>query len=213
MFPQKKRVLILGRSASVLVDTVAMLRDLGYGANASNQFDQALDNYDFREVDLVVLGGRMPVEKKKWLRNQVRELNPRVSFLQGLGGIPRLLVAQIEEFFHGAVGDIEYDSLARALRVTLVEAEPLVVEGLWAEFASPDPVARSVVLVDGVLPPGVHDLNVPDEVPLEGSYVTARIGDHTSVLRTGEVPAAVARVAAARPLPAPTPVSTRLPWE
>src|SRR6478609_2602398 len=96
------RVLIVGRSTAVLVDTVAMLRERGHGANASNQFDRLLDDYDFREVDLVIFGGMVPPEKKEQLQVEIRNLNPRVTFMQGLGGIAPLLVAQVEEFFGGA---------------------------------------------------------------------------------------------------------------
>jgi hypothetical protein len=37
------------------------------------------------------------------------------------------------------------------------------------ELVPPDPVARSVVLIDGDLTPGDHEIVVGDDVPLEGS--------------------------------------------
>ena len=43
------RVLIVGRSGKVLRETVALLRERGYAANASNRFDSLLDDYDVRE--------------------------------------------------------------------------------------------------------------------------------------------------------------------
>ncbi|WP_154674490.1 hypothetical protein [Nakamurella lactea] len=197
----------------MLVDTVAMLRDRGYGANASNRFDQALDDYDLREVDLVLLGGMVPAETKEWLRGQIPTVNPQISLLQGLGGLPPLLVAQVEQFFRGTADGIEYDPGSRVLRLTLFEACPVTVEGVWAEIVPPEPIVRSMALVDAELAPGVHEIAVPDVVPLEGSFVTVRIDDRASALQIGETPAVVRRFAANQSLPAPTPVTTHLPWE
>jgi hypothetical protein len=38
------RILVIGRSPSVLVDTVEILRSKGYSADATNQFDRVLDD-------------------------------------------------------------------------------------------------------------------------------------------------------------------------
>lgn len=212
MTDQTKRVLIVGRSGSVLVDAVGMLRDRGFGANASNQFDRLLHDYDLSEVDLVIFGGMVPPDRKEQLRAQIRERNPRVRFMQGLGGIARLLVAQVEQFFAGPAPGVEYDAATRVLRVALADAGAVVVEGLWAEFVPPEPVARSVIAHDGVLASGEHEIEIPDDVPMEGSYVVVRIGNRVSALQIGETPQSIKRIAAAQSLPAPEPVTTRLPW-
>ncbi|MFI7674249.1 hypothetical protein [Actinophytocola sp. NPDC049390] len=190
-----------------------MLRDRGYGANASNQFDRLLDDYDMREVDLVILGGMVPQDKKEYLRAEIGTLNPSARVMQGLGGIAPLLVAQVEEFFAGGAPGVEYDAAARAFRVTLADAESVVVEGLWATFVPPEPVAQSAIAVDDELTPGVHEIAIPADVPLEGSYATVRVGERVSAFQIGETPQSVKRLAAAQSLPAPEPVTTRFPWE
>ena len=206
------RVLIAGRSAQVLVDAVGLLRERGYGANASNQFDRLLDDYDVREVDLVIFGGMVPPATKQRLQAEIRELNPRVSFLQGLGGIAPLLVAQVEQFFEGAVPDVRYDAATRTVRIGLSVAASVVVEALWAAF-TPEPVARSAIVVDGELAAGVHEIVMPVEVPVEGSYVTVRVGPRVCDIQIGETPRSVRRIAASGGLPASVPVTTRHRWD
>jgi len=205
------RVLIVGRSTAVLVETVAMLRERGFGANASNQFDQLLDDYDFREVDLVIFGGMVPPEKKEQLQVEIRNLNPGVTFMQGLGGVAPLLVAQVEEFFGGAAPDVAYDAESRVLHVTLDDVAPVAVEGIWGTFVPPEPVGHTVTAFEGELGPGEHGIPIPHEVPFESSFVAARVAGRVSVLQIGATPQAVRRIAPGS-LPAPEPVSTRLPW-
>src|SRR5260370_18846725 len=43
---EPERILVVGRSPSVLVDAVEILRTKGYSADATNQFDRVLDDYD-----------------------------------------------------------------------------------------------------------------------------------------------------------------------
>lgn len=212
MSEQSKRVLIVGRSAAVLEETVALLRERGYGANASNQFDRLLNDYDPRELDLVIFGGMVPPERREQLRTEIRELNPQVSFLQGLGGIAPLLVAQVQEFFGGTVPGIEHDPGRRVIRVSLPARERVVVEGLWGIFVPPEPVGRSLVVLDDELPAGVHEVAIPDEVPAQASYAAVRVGGRVWVSQIGETPASVRSIAPGS-LPAPAPVTTRLPWD
>lgn len=211
MSTRTPRVLIVGRSAAVLVDTVAMLRERGYGANASNQFDQLLDDYDLREVDLVIFGGMVPPEKKEQLQAEIRHLSPQAIFMQGLGGVAPLLVAQVEEFFSGAAPDVAYDATSRVLHVTLEGTTPIVVEGIWGIFVPPEPVGRTVTVFEGELGAGEHKIPIPDEVPIESSFVAVHVGSRVSVTQIGETPQAVRRIPPGS-LPAPEPVSTRLPW-
>lgn len=205
------RVVIVGRSAAVLLDTVAILRERGYGANASNQFDQLLEDYDFREVDLVIFGGMVPPEKKEHLQAEIRDLNPGVTFMQGRGGIAPLLVSQVEEFFRGTAPAVEYDAASRVLHVTLDAAAPVVVEGIWGTFVPPEPVGHSMTVFTGELGAGEHAIPIPDEVPLESSFAATRVGSRVSVMQIGDTPQAVKRIVPGS-LPAPEPVSTRLAW-
>jgi DNA-binding response OmpR family regulator len=59
---EPERVLVVGRSPSVLVATVDILRAKGYSADATNQFDQVLDDYDVTDLDVLVFGGMVPAD-------------------------------------------------------------------------------------------------------------------------------------------------------
>ena len=213
MSGRTERVLIVGRSGRVLIDAVKGLRDRRYGANATNQFDTLLDDYDVREVDLIVFGGMVPPGTKEHLQAAIRAVHPKVTFMQGLAGIAPLLVAQVEQHFRGGAAGVDFDAAARAIWVTLADTAPVVVEGLWATFVPPEPVAHSAVAFDGELAPGVHQIATPDEVPRQGSYAVVRVGSRVSAFQIGETPESVKRIAADQSLPAPDPVTTRLPWD
>jgi hypothetical protein len=211
MSDKTRCVLIVGRSASVLVDAVAMLRDRGYGANATNQFDRVLDDYDVRDVDLVIFGGMVPPDTKEQLRASILDRNPRAEFRPGLGGIAPLLVAQAEEFFARAAATIEYDAEARTVRLRLGGGTAVMVEGIWGTYVPPEPIGRSTVVFDGVLPAGEHEIAIPDEVSRENSFLAVRAGDGVSVVRIGVARQPPQGIVPGS-LPAPEPVSTRLPW-
>ena len=51
------RILVVGRSPNVLIDTLGILRGKGYSADATNQFDRVLDDYRAEDIDIVVFGG------------------------------------------------------------------------------------------------------------------------------------------------------------
>jgi hypothetical protein len=98
------------------------------------------------------------------------------------------------------------------VRLRLAHPERAVVQGLWAKFVPPEPIAQSVIAFEGELPAGVHDISLPAEVPPEGSYAAVRVGGHVSAFRIGDPPESVRRLASAQALPAPEPVTTRFPW-
>ncbi len=93
---EPERVLVVGRSPSVLVATVDILRAKGYSADATNQFDQVLDDYDVTDLDVLVFGGMVPADTKQQLREDISERNPHVTFVQGLAGIAGLIAAQVQ---------------------------------------------------------------------------------------------------------------------
>lgn len=90
------RVLVIGRSEKVLKATVDLLRQGGRAAGATNDFDNVLAAFDVASLDLVVFGGMVPPEKKEALRADLATANPTIAFVQGLAGIPGLIVAQVE---------------------------------------------------------------------------------------------------------------------
>jgi len=89
-------VLLIGKSQLVLGDAVAGLRDLGHKAEATNDFADVTARFDMNEIDLVVFGGQVPPDRKAELRGEISAINPRVIFVQGLAGIPGLIVNQVE---------------------------------------------------------------------------------------------------------------------
>ena len=56
----QRSVLLIGKSQRVLNDSVAGLRDLGYKAEATNDFTDISGRFDVKQIDLVVFGGQVP---------------------------------------------------------------------------------------------------------------------------------------------------------
>ncbi|MGO2519424.1 MAG: hypothetical protein ACTH8F_04840 [Microbacterium sp.] len=181
-----KRVLILGRSGRVLLDTVEILRDRGFAANASNQLGTVLDDYDMSDVDLLVVGGMVPPELRQSLESEISRRNPKVQFIQGLGGIAPLLAAQVEEHFFGRVDNVQFDAVERRIRVDLARTSHVLLHIFWATFASSEPVSHMAIAFDGELAAGSHAPVIPDGVPLTGSYAVARIDGRVAVIQVGE---------------------------
>ena len=194
------RVLIVGRSPSVLLEAVELLRARGFQAEATNQFDRVLDDYDMGEIDIVVFGGMVPAETKESLRAEISYRNPAVTFVQGLAGIAGVIAAQIESMTRGepVATDITYDDAGRILRVGLAASAHVAVEAYWiTSFASGEPASTSMRLTDGRLAAGIHDLAVPDRVPSDGSFVAVTVDSQVHVLAIGDMPEAVRRLAPA----------------
>ena len=55
-----RSVLLIGRSQLVLDESVVGLGDLGYKAEATNDFTDITGRFDVEEIDLVVFGGQVP---------------------------------------------------------------------------------------------------------------------------------------------------------
>src|SRR5919197_1169087 len=97
-----QNVLLIGKSQRVLDDSVAGLRDLGYRADATNDFADVTGRLDARTVDLVVFGGQVPPDRRAELREEIRTINPSVIFVEGLAGIPGLIINQVRGAFAAA---------------------------------------------------------------------------------------------------------------
>ena len=93
------RVLLVGKSPAVLADTVRLLHDRGFTAEATNRFDDVLTEFDVRQLDLVVFGGQVPEERRATLKRDILARNEGVSFVQGLSGIPGLIARQVAGAF------------------------------------------------------------------------------------------------------------------
>ena len=91
----QQSVLLIGKSQLVLDGAVAGLRALGHKADATNDFTNVTGRVDARTIDLIVFGGQVPPYRKAELAN-IAAINPQLIFVQGLAGIPGLIVDQVQ---------------------------------------------------------------------------------------------------------------------
>lgn len=188
------RVLIVGRSPSVILDAADILRRKGFRADATNQFDEVLSNYDTRDLDVVVFGGLVPPTSKQHLRDEISQVNDRVTFVQGLAGIPGLIAAQVEGVSNGGGDEVVYDTAARTVLLTLHEPADVVVDAWWGTFTPPEPTSTSLRIVASPFDAGEHAVTLPDEVPAVASFVTVCVGSAVHAFTVGGLPDAVARL-------------------
>ena len=178
----QRRVLLVGRSPAVLADTVSLLHDRGFTAAATNRFDDVLAEFDVRQLDLVVFGGQVPEDRRSALKRGIVAHNERVSFVQGLSGIPGLIARQVEGAFAPRDRDREsppcYDADERTISLSLRQFRDISVIAWWPTASvPPNPLSDSLVLIERGLPEGVHLLPVPDVVPQDVSFVTVQVDD------------------------------------
>lgn len=197
--PEATRVLVVGRSPSVLLAAVEMLRDKGFRADVTNRFDQVLDDYDVTDLDILVFGGMIPPDTKQHLSEEVAERNTGITLLQGLAGIPGVIAAQVEAARYGSeapgIGHVTYHDSDRTLKVVLDSPQHVSVEALWGtSFTPPEPTSTSARIFDGDLEPGTHTIALPAEVPDVASFAAVAVGPQTRVLTIGPMPQAVSRM-------------------
>ncbi len=213
----RDRILIVGRSPSVLLEAVDILRGKGYTADATNQFDQVLDDYDPAATDIVLFGGMVPAQTKQYLREEFSARNPDVTFVQGLAGIAGLVAAQAEEAASaGQAGDsdLTYDATRRAIRLTLNRAAHVIIEAWWAtSLTPPEPKSTSMPVLDAELHEGYHVVPVPGEVPTEASFLTVAVGSAVCTFTVGGMPQSLLRTVptGGGPGAAPSPGAFSLP--
>lgn len=190
-------VLIVGRSPTVLLEAAALLRAEGCAADATNDFDRVLDDYDVDALDVLVFGGMVPAGTKQSLRDAVAARNPRVTVLQGLAGIPGVIAAQVAALAADPAGTAAaYDSAARTLRLTLPAPARVTVQAWWGtSFVPPEPKSTSKTVYDQRLDAGEHAVPLPDEVPDVASFAAVTVGRAVHVLTLGAMPRAVTALA------------------
>lgn len=192
------RVLVVGRSPSVLVTAVELLRSKGHLADATNQFGQVLDDYDVSNLDVLVFGGMVPADTKQHLSDEITRRNPGVTFIQGLVGIPGVIAAQVDAATCDVSSDateIGYNPEDRTVRVTLPHTARVTIEALWmTSWRPPEPASTSMQVFDGELAAGSHDIVLPDRVPSEASFAAVTAGAQVRVLTVGPLPDAIIRM-------------------
>ncbi|WP_432870535.1 hypothetical protein [Microbispora rosea] len=216
--PPGANVLVVGRSPSALVPAVDILRKTGYTANATNQFDRVLTDYDAGGVDILVFGGMVPPDIKQHVRDELTRLNPEARVIQGLFGIPELIAAQVAAATCPPLpeGDeVAYDADHRCVRLTIHESADVRVEVWWAtSFTPPEPTSVSERVYEKTLDPGAHVIPIPHHVPEEASFGAVTVGQSVQVFTIGPVPDSVRRLvptsAEDKRLPDVTAVTTRV---
>jgi hypothetical protein len=187
------RILVIGRSETVLSELVTILRDKGYAAGATNEFGRTLDLFDAGQLDLVVFGGMVPPDTRERLREQISARNPAVAFVQGYAGIPGLIAAQVQ----AALGDgtpgpattVMYDARSRSIGISLDRPQHVTVIAWWhTSFTPPEPQSTSRVILDEELPAGPHTIAIPDEVPAQASFATVSTGPSVHAFIVGPMP-------------------------
>jgi hypothetical protein len=168
--PQRS-ILLIGKSQRVLDDTAAGLRDIGYTVQATSEiFSDITGRFDITHIDLVALGGAVPLDRKTKLEEQISAINPRVTFLEGLAGIPGLIISQVQGAFAAGREDPArapaYTPGDRSIRLTLAHPAAVKVTAWWrTSIIPPDPESDSLVLLDGRLASGHHTIPVPGHIP------------------------------------------------
>jgi hypothetical protein len=176
----QRSALLLGKSQLVLDHAVAGLRDLGYRAEATNDFTDITGRFDAKRIDLVVFGGQVPPDRKTELTEEIGAINPHVIFVQGLAGIPGLIVNQVHGAFRAEQQDPTraptYMPEERSIRLTLPDPADVHVTVWWqTAFVPPDPRSDSLVLVDDRLAGGDQIVPVPDHVPARAAFATVQV--------------------------------------
>jgi hypothetical protein len=187
------RILVIGRSETVLSEAVRILREKGYAAGATNEFDRTLDLFDAGQPGLVVFGGMVPPDTKEHLQEQILARNPAVAFVQGYAGIPGLIAKQAEAALsHGTTGPtaaVTYDAASRSVGISLDRPQHVTVTAWWhTSFAPPEPKSTSRAILDEELPAGAHTIAIPDEVPAQASFATVSIGPSAHAFIVGPMP-------------------------
>jgi hypothetical protein len=185
-------VLIVGRSEKVLAEAVDLLEGQGYTAGATNDFEHLLELFDARDLTIVVFGGMVPPDTKEALRAELAAANPELVFLQGLAGIPGLLVAQVQ----GAIcpssrhaDAVSYSADERSVTIDLDTQESVSVTAFWGTaFIPPDPASTSELLFSGSLEAGTHNFLVPAHVPEAASFLAVSVGPEVHTMVVGALP-------------------------
>ncbi len=175
-------VLLIGKSRLVLDDALAGLRALGYTADATSDFTDVTGRFDARTIDLIVLGGQVPPDRKAELKREIAAINPQIIFVQGLSGIPGLIVNQVQSAFtaheHDATRAPTYTPDERSILLTLSDPATVKVTAWWqTSFVLPDPESDSLQLLDDRLTAGEHAVSVPELVPPKAAFATVQIDE------------------------------------
>jgi len=177
-----RSALIIGKSAAVLADTVALLQNRGYAAEATNRFADVDTNFDLSRFDVVVFGGQVPAETRGRLGGEIGRLNPGAALVDGLAGIPGLIAAQVEGALAAAPEEPpaspSFDPDRRTVTLSLASTRTVTLTAWWqTSFVPPDPKSDSLILIDHERLAGQVAVPLPDVVPQQAAFVTVQFDD------------------------------------
>jgi hypothetical protein len=196
-----QRILVIGRSPSVILEAADILSSKGFHTDATNQFDEVLTEYDTTNLDVVVFGGMVPPDARQHLKKEICKVNDHVTFVQGLAGIPGLIAAQVEGVTATATDEngVVYDPRTRTVQLTLQKPAIVVVEAWWTtSFTPPELTSTSMRVIDRHEGSGEHFIPLPAEVPPVASFVTVSVGPTVHTFTVGAMPEAVMRLGLTR---------------
>jgi hypothetical protein len=129
-----------------------------------------------------VFGGQVPPHRKAELKQQISTINPRCSFVDGLGGIPGLIVNLVHAEFTAEHRDPTraptYAPEERTIRLTLPDPADVKVTLWWTTaMVPPHPKSDSLILLDDRLAAGNHTIQIPDQIPPKRAFATVQ-ADH-----------------------------------
>lgn len=186
-------ILVIGRSEKVLKETVDLLRQRGWAAGATNDFDNVLTLFEPSSLNIVVFGGMVPPNVKETLRTDLAAANPAITFVQGLAGMPGLLVAQVEAALAPTSRhdpeSISYDGDSRTVAISLQSPAQVRVTGFWGTaFIPPDPESTSEVVFDTTLGAGTHAVPLPSSFPSVASFIVVHVDTDVFPFTVGPMP-------------------------
>ncbi|MBD2701024.1 hypothetical protein IC229_10295 [Spirosoma sp. BT702] len=92
----RSNVLLIGRNPSVLNDLASALTDEGFNVTTTNLVEQAVQDFDGVDFDLVAFGRGVDEATNHQLRMSFGNQNPKLIFVNGLAPLIPLLVKQIK---------------------------------------------------------------------------------------------------------------------
>ena len=197
-----ERILVIGRSPGVILDAAGILRSKGFHADATNQFDEVLTEYDTTNIDVVVFGGMVPPDAKQHLtRRDLQGQRPRhlragTRRNRQASSPPR---SRASRRLPETTTAWPTTRRTRTVQLTLQEPAQVVVEAWWAtSFTPPEPTSTSMRVIDSHFDPGEYFIPLPAEVPPVASFVTVSVGPAVRAFTVGAMPEAVMRVGSTR---------------
>jgi len=179
---KKATILIIGKSPAALDAMQSLLHKSGYAVETTNNFENVPERFKLENFDLITMGGQVPPDTKAIVMQAAKERKSNMLFVQGMAGIPGLVVEQIEGELAAEQRKPDrapvFRAATRTLNLFLPESAPVKVTAWWhTDFIPPNPGSDSRVLCNKTLAAGNHNIPVPGDIPNEYSFVTVRIGN------------------------------------